>query len=61
MVLETFESRNVSYLGILLIDIQMVTLFAQFLTRGMHLIFMLSVFLTYLEIFQQLMARASYS
>ena len=47
MVSETSELRNVvSYLDLL------VTLFAQFLTRGMHLVSVLSIFLTYLGTFQ---------
>ena len=53
MVSETSKSRYVvSYLG-LLIDISNgdLELFAQFLERGMHLILILSIFLTYLGIF----------
>ena len=47
------ELRNVvSYLD-LLIDIISGDLFCQILTRGMHLILILSMFLTYLGIFQQ--------
>ena len=53
VVSETSESRNVvSYLNLLL-TYQMVTLFAQSLARGMHLISTLSIFLTYLETFQR--------
>ena len=53
MVSETSESTNVvSYLD-LLIDISNGDLVCSNLTRGMHLISILSTFLTYLGIFQQ--------
>ena len=47
----------------LIANSQMVTLFAQFLTREMNLFFISSIFLTYLGIFQhpQLMAHTSHS
>ena len=53
MVSETSESRNVvSYLD-LLTDISNGDLICSILIRGMHLISILSIFLTYLGIFQQ--------
>ena len=61
VVSEISESRNVRViLGFTDSHIQIVALFAQFLTRGMHLILILSIFLTYLGT-PQLMVHTSYS
>ena len=62
VVSETPESRNVSYLD-LLIDISNGDLVCSFLTRGMNLISILSIFLTYLGILKQpqLMVLTSHS
>ena len=53
MVSETSESRNVvSYLDVL-IDILSSDLVCSILTEGMHLISILSIFLTYFGTFKQ--------
>ena len=63
VVLKTSESRNVVPYLDLLIDISNSDLVCSILTRGMHLISILSIFLTYLGIFHkpQLMVRTSHS